>query len=146
MSKSNNAVFFLSLNFFKKERKGKENIWKEKKRREKKRKEERKKQETNEEKRDKRKKEQRRKGKEKEGKTERKKKKRKKKITIPLCLPGVQALCALRVSFIKPSLVLHVLHFIGDFFDKTRASLARAAFKRDFLFNQKGNLLDKGVA
>ena len=27
-----------------------------------------------------------------------------------------------------------------------RASLARAAFKRNFLYNQKGNLLDKGVA
>ena len=33
-----------------------------------------------------------------------------------------------RISFIKPALVLHVLHFIGDFFYKTRASLARAAF------------------
>ena len=30
-----------------------------------------------------------------------------------------------------------MLHFIGDFFDKTRASLARAAFKRDFLSNHK---------
>ena len=36
--------------------------------------------------------------------------------------------------------------FIVSESDKTRASLARAAFKRDFLFNQKGNLLDKGVA
>ena len=49
-------------------------------------------------------------------------------------------------SLIKPALVLHVLHFIGYFFYKTRPSLARAAFKRDFLYNQKGNLLDKGVA
>ena len=30
-------------------------------------------------------------------------------------------------------LVLHVLHFIGDFFYKTRTSLARAAFCRGFL-------------
>ena len=33
----------------------------------------------------------------------------------------------------KPTLVLHVLYFIGDFFYKTRASLARAAFYRGFL-------------
>ena len=33
----------------------------------------------------------------------------------------------------KPKLVLHVLYFIGDFFYKTRASLARAAFYRVFL-------------
>ena len=33
--------------------------------------------------------------------------------------------------FIKPALVLHVLHFIGDFFCKTRASLARAAFNQE---------------
>ena len=45
-----------------------------------------------------------------------------------------------------PWLVLHVLHFIGDFFYKTRPSLARAAFIRDFLNNQKGNLLQKGIA
>ena len=32
-------------------------------------------------------------------------------------------------------LVLHVLHFIGNFFYNPRASLARAAFKRDFLYN-----------
>ena len=32
-------------------------------------------------------------------------------------------------------LVLHVLHFIGNFFYNPRASLARAAFKRDFLVN-----------
>ena len=44
-----------------------------------------------------------------------------------------------------PWLVLHVLHFIGDFFNKTRPGLARAAFKRDFLNNQKGKLLEKGV-
>ena len=43
-----------------------------------------------------------------------------------------------------PWLVLHVLHFIGDFFYKTRPSLARAAFIRDFLNNQKGNLLQNG--
>ena len=35
--------------------------------------------------------------------------------------------------------------FIGDFFYKTRTSLARAAFNRDFLYNQKGNPLKKGV-
>ena len=29
--------------------------------------------------------------------------------------------------------------------NKTRASLARAAFNRDFLYNQKGNPLKKGV-
>ena len=34
-----------------------------------------------------------------------------------------------------PWLVLHVLHFIVDFFYNPRASLARAAFKRDFLVN-----------
>ena len=34
-------------------------------------------------------------------------------------------------------LVLHVLHFIGNFFDNPRASLARAAFKRDFLLKLK---------
>ena len=34
---------------------------------------------------------------------------------------------------ITPWLVLHVLHFIGDFFYKTRTSLARAAFYRGFL-------------
>ena len=45
-----------------------------------------------------------------------------------------------------PWLVLHVLHFIGDFFYKTRPSLARAAFIRDFLNNQKGKLLEKGVS
>ena len=33
----------------------------------------------------------------------------------------------------SPRLVLHVLHFVGDFFYNPRASLARAAFKRDFL-------------
>ena len=33
----------------------------------------------------------------------------------------------------KSWLVLHVLHFIGNFFYNPRASLARAAFKRDFL-------------
>ena len=32
-------------------------------------------------------------------------------------------------------LVLHVLHFVGNFFYNPRASLARAAFKRDFLVN-----------
>ena len=36
-----------------------------------------------------------------------------------------------------PALVLHVLYFKGDFFYKPRASLARAAFKRDFLINLK---------
>ena len=46
----------------------------------------------------------------------------------------------------SPRLVLHVLHFIGDFFYKTRPSLARAAFIRDFLNNQKGKLLEKGVS
>ena len=30
-----------------------------------------------------------------------------------------------------------MLHFIRDFFYKTRPSLARAAFIRDFLYNQK---------
>ena len=34
-------------------------------------------------------------------------------------------------------LVLHVLHFIGNFFYNPRASLARAAFKRDFLVKLK---------
>ena len=34
-------------------------------------------------------------------------------------------------------LVLHVLYFKGDFFINPRASLARAAFKRDFLVNLK---------
>ena len=34
-------------------------------------------------------------------------------------------------------LVFHVLYFKGDFFYKPRASLARAAFKRDFLINLK---------
>ena len=38
-----------------------------------------------------------------------------------------------------PWLVLHVLHFIGDFFYNPRASLARAAFKRYFLI--KGNFI-----
>ena len=37
-----------------------------------------------------------------------------------------------------PWLVLHVLHFIGDFFYNPRASLARAAFKRDFLLVKSG--------
>ena len=37
-----------------------------------------------------------------------------------------------------PWLVLHVLHFIVDFFYNPRASLARAAFKRDFLLKLKG--------
>ena len=36
-----------------------------------------------------------------------------------------------------PALVLHVLHFIVDFFYNPRASLARAAFKRDFLVKLK---------
>ena len=36
-----------------------------------------------------------------------------------------------------PWLVLHVLHFIVDFFYNPRASLARAAFKRDFLLKLK---------
>ena len=36
-----------------------------------------------------------------------------------------------------PWLVLHVLHFIGNFFYNPRASLARAAFKRDFLVKLK---------
>ena len=36
-----------------------------------------------------------------------------------------------------PWLVLHVLHFIVDFFYNPRASLARAAFKRDFLVKLK---------
>ena len=40
----------------------------------------------------------------------------------------------------KPALVLHVLHFIGDFFYKTRASLARAAF------NQEGRESAAGMA
>ena len=56
-----------------------------------------------------------------------------------------------------------MLHFIGDFFNKTRASLARAvfyrdffyktraslvraAFKRDFLYNQKGRRSIAGMA
>ena len=34
-----------------------------------------------------------------------------------------------------PALVLHVLHFIVDFFYNPRASLARTEFKRDFLDN-----------
>ena len=34
-------------------------------------------------------------------------------------------------------LVLHVLHFIWNFFYNPRASLARAAFKRDFLVKLK---------
>merc|ERR1712198_459369 len=37
-----------------------------------------------------------------------------------------------------PALVLHVLHFIVDFFYNPRASLARAEFKRDFLDNHGG--------
>ena len=37
-----------------------------------------------------------------------------------------------------PWLVLHVLHFIVDFFYNPRASLARAEFKRDFLDNHGG--------
>ena len=46
------------------------------------------------------------------------------------------------ISFIKfkPALVLHVLHFIGDFSYKTRASLARAAF------NQEGRESAAGMA
>ena len=39
-----------------------------------------------------------------------------------------------------------MLHFIGDFFYKTRASLARAAFRRDFLYNQKGRRSIAGMA
>ena len=35
--------------------------------------------------------------------------------------------------------------FYREFLQKTRASLARAAFNRDFLYNQKGNPLKKGV-
>ena len=34
-------------------------------------------------------------------------------------------------------LVLHVLHFIGNFFYNPRTSLARTAFKRDFLVKLK---------
>ena len=37
----------------------------------------------------------------------------------------------------KPALVLNMLHFNRDFFYKTRASLARAEFKRDFLYNHE---------
>ena len=39
-----------------------------------------------------------------------------------------------------PWLVLHVLHFIGDFFYKTRTSLARAAFYRGFLYKTRPSL------
>ena len=42
-----------------------------------------------------------------------------------------------------PWLVLHVLHFIGDFFYKTRASLARAAFNRNFI-TKSVTLLKRG--
>ena len=45
-----------------------------------------------------------------------------------------------------PWLVLHVLHFIGDFFNNPRASLARAAFKRDFLYNHGGRRSIAGTA
>ena len=45
-----------------------------------------------------------------------------------------------------PWLVLHVLHFIGNFFYKTRPSLARAAFIRNSLNNQQGKLLEKEVS
>ena len=51
-----------------------------------------------------------------------------------------------QTSFKKPALVLHVLHFIGNFFYKTCASLARAAFTRDFLYNQKGRRSIAGMA
>ena len=43
-------------------------------------------------------------------------------------------------------LVLHVLHFIGNFFYNPRASLARAAFKRDFLDNHGGRRSIAGIA
>ena len=45
-----------------------------------------------------------------------------------------------------PWLVLHVLHFIGDFFYNPRASLARAAFKRDFLISHGGRRSIAGTA
>ena len=45
-----------------------------------------------------------------------------------------------------PWLVLHVLHFIVDFFYNPRASLARAAFKRDFLDNHGGRRSIAGTA
>ena len=45
-----------------------------------------------------------------------------------------------------PWLVLHVLHFIVDFFYNPRASLARAAFKRDFLDNHGGRRSIAGMA
>ena len=50
------------------------------------------------------------------------------------------------ISLIKPALVLHVLHFIGDFLCKTQASPARAEFKRDFFYNQKGRRSIAGMA
>ena len=43
-------------------------------------------------------------------------------------------------------LVLHVLHFIGNFFYNPRASLARAAFRRDFLSNDGGMRSIAGTA
>ena len=43
-------------------------------------------------------------------------------------------------------LVLHVLHFIGNFFYNPRASLARAAFKRDFLISHGGRRSIAGTA
>ena len=43
-------------------------------------------------------------------------------------------------------LVLHVLHFIRNFFYNPRASLARAAFKRDFLDNHGGGRSIAGTA
>ena len=45
-----------------------------------------------------------------------------------------------------PWLVLHVLHFIWDFFYNPRASFARAAFKRDFLYNHGGRRSIAGTA